>query len=238
MSKFLGPMLAGFLATAQASSAWSATVMVFGASGQLGSEVVRELTAAGHSVTAFVRPSSDLARIKAYNSAIAAGDVLKATDVDAAIKAARPDVVVDALARGDSDPSFYEVSQRFISASVKSNGVKHVILHSSVGAGDSRAIYPKSRWEAMKPTLTAKEAGENHVMASGATYTIIRNAVLRNLAPGAADKAELTEDQAKFGAVTRTGLARLTRECISNAACSNKIFHAIDASVAVPEAAR
>lgn len=219
-------------------SALAASVIVFGASGQLGAEIVRELVAAGHQVTAFVRPSSDLGRIGGYKVAVAKGDVLNETDVTAALTPGKFDVIVDALARGKADVSFYDVSERLISAAAKTAGVKHIILHSSVGAGVSKAIYPKNRWEAMKPTLMAKEAGENHVMTTGITYTIIRNAVLRNLEPGGVDKAALTDDQSAFGAVTRAGLARLTRECIGNATCSNKIFHAIDPGVKIPEAAR
>jgi uncharacterized protein YbjT (DUF2867 family) len=218
-----------------AVNARAATVIVFGAAGQLGAEVARELVAAGHDVAAFVRPSSDLARLKDIKVNLVRGDAMVEADVEAAFKAAKYEIVVDALARGKADVSFYDITERHISKWAKATGVKHMILHSSVGAGESRAVYPKSRWEAMKPTMAAKEAGENHVMATGATYTVIRNAVLRDLPPGAADKAELFEDQAKFGAVTRTGLARLTRDCIGSAKCANKIFHAVDPGVAIPE---
>ena len=128
-----------------AKAATAASVIVFGASGQLGSEVVRELASAGHQVTAFVRPSSDLGRLKDSKVTLAKGDVLSDADVAAVFKANRFDVVVDALARGQSDPSFYDVSERLISTHAKAGGVKHMILHSSVGVGDSRVIYPKNR---------------------------------------------------------------------------------------------
>ncbi|MBM3512168.1 MAG: NAD-dependent epimerase/dehydratase family protein [Alphaproteobacteria bacterium] len=231
------PLLFALL-SAVAPSAMAASVMVFGASGQLGAEIVRALTAGGHDVTAFVRPSSDLARLKDYNVKLVKGDVLNEADVRSALAPGKFDVVVDALARGKADPSFYDVSQRLISAAAKDSGVKHIILHSSVGAGDSKAIYPKNRWEAMKATLLAKEAGENHVMASGVTYTIIRNAVLRNLEPGASERTGMFEDQSVFGGVTRTGLARATNDCISAEVCKNKIYHAIDPEVKIPDAAR
>ena len=39
-------------------------VLVFGGTGQLGSAVVRELVAAGHPVTVFVRPASDRSRLE------------------------------------------------------------------------------------------------------------------------------------------------------------------------------
>ena len=215
------------------TTARAATVIVFGASGQLGAEVVRELTQAGHTVSAFVRPSSDLKRIAAYKPKVVMGDAMKESDVEAALRAVKYDVIVDALARGDADVDFYRVTEQHISKWAKATGVKQIILHSSVGAGESWAVYPEERKNAMRATMTAKEAGEKAAMASGANYTIIRNAVLRNLAAGAADKAELFEDQTKFGAVSRTGLARLTRECVGNAKCNNKIFHAVDPGVAI-----
>jgi uncharacterized protein YbjT (DUF2867 family) len=222
------------LSVMAAGAANAASVIVFGASGQTGAEVVRELTQAGHQVTAFVREGSDLKRIESYKPKLAKGDAMVEADVEKALKAQKYDVIVDALARGKADVSFYDITERHISKWAKATAVKQIILHSSVGAGESKAIYPKGRWEAMKPTMDAKEAGENHVMASGADYTIIRNAVLRNLEPGATDKAELLEDQTKFGAVTRTGLGRLTKDCILAPKCTNKIFHAIDPGTPVP----
>jgi uncharacterized protein YbjT (DUF2867 family) len=218
--------------TLAASAGWAAErVIVFGGSGQLGSQVARALTARGHEVSVFVRPSSKLDRLEGVKVTRVEGDVLKEDDVAKALKAGKYTAVVDALARGTADASFYDVSERHISKWAREAGVRQIILHSSVGAGESRKIYPPQQLSRMQAVLDAKEAGEKHVMASGVTYTIIRNAVLRDGAPGATEKAELFEDQAKFGAVTRQGLARLTADCLGNAKCSNKIFHAVDAGV-------
>jgi uncharacterized protein YbjT (DUF2867 family) len=210
------------------------TVMVFGGSGQLGSEIVRAVAARGDAVTVFVRPSSDLKRVEGVQVKTLTGDVLNAEDVMAAMKAARPTVVVDALARGKADASFYDVSERNISTAAKAAGVKQIILHSSVGAGSSRKIYPKSRLAAMTPVLDAKTAGEDHVIASGVAYTIIRNGILRDPQPGTADGAKLYEDDTKYGVVTRPQLARLTAECIGNKSCFGKVYHAVDEGLPIP----
>ena len=156
---------------------------------------------------------------------------------------------IDALARtrneagrsldpNRSDGEFYEVSERYISKAAKAARVSQVILHSSVGAGESRKVYPVSRLAAMQPVLDAKGAGEKHLMESGVPYTIIRNAILRNAKPGDADNAKLYEDQAKFGMVTRTELARLTVECVGNKSCFNKIYHAVDEAMGLPAEVR
>ncbi|MCC6173638.1 MAG: NAD(P)H-binding protein [Gammaproteobacteria bacterium] len=215
--------------------AGAAEVIVFGGTGKLGSEVVRALNAAGHEVTVFHREGSDRSRLQGLKYREAIGDATRAADVQAALAARRYDVVVDALAKGRSEPAeFYVVTQRAIVAAAKASGVKQVILHGSVGAGASRAIYPESRWSAMKDVLQAKDVAERALVASGVPYTIIRNAVLRDGAPGAREQAALTEDQMKFGGVTRAGLGRLTAECTLKPECLGRIFHAIDPQVPLP----
>jgi hypothetical protein len=63
------------------------------------------------------------------------------------------------------------------------------------------------------------------------TYTIIRNVTLRDLPAAAPDETRLFEDQKKFGVVSRRGLARLMRQCASDRACANKIYHTVDESM-------
>jgi uncharacterized protein YbjT (DUF2867 family) len=214
------------------------SVLIFGGSGQLGAEIAKVLAARGDRVSVFVRKSSNLDRLKGLAVARIEGDVTNEDDVAAALKSAKFTVVVDALGRSGGAISIYEVSERHIAKWAKATGVRQVILHGSVGAGSSRKIYPKSRLAAMTPTLDAKEAGEKHLIASGVTYTIIRNAILRDPAPGAADCARLYEDDTKYGIVTRPALARLTAECIGNPACANKIFHAVDETIPIPDEMR
>ena len=213
----------------------AAEVIVFGGTGKLGSEAVRALLTAGHTVTVFHREGSDLSRLQGLAVQAAVGDATVERDVQAAFAARRYDVAVNALAKGRSEPAgFYATTQRAITAAAKATGVKQVILHSSVGAGDSRAVYPESMWPRMKDVLLAKDVGERELIASGVPYTIMRNAVLRDDAPGVREQAELSADQRRFGAVTRTGLARLTAECTLRADCLGRIFHAVDPQVAIP----
>ena len=218
------------------AAATAAEVIVFGGTGQLGSEVVRALLAAGHEVTVFRRASSDLSRLQGMKVNTAVGDATLDRDVQAAFATKRYDVAVNALAKGRNDPAgFYASTQRAITAAAKATGVKQVILHSSVGAGESRAIYPEANWARLKDVLLAKDVGERELIASGVPYTILRNAVLRDDASGGRDQAELTTDQRRFGGVTRRGLGRLTAGCTLKAECLNRIYHAIDPLVPVPQ---
>jgi uncharacterized protein YbjT (DUF2867 family) len=230
------PAAALLPAAASAAEASAAKVIVFGATGQLGAEVVRALLGAGHQVTVFRREKSDPSRLQGLKVTTAFGDATVDRDVQAAFAAKRYDVAVNALAKGRSDPGeFYATTQRSITAAAKATGVRQVILHSSVGAGESRAIYPEANWARLQDVLLAKDVGERELIASGVPYTIIRNAVLRDDAAGVGEKAALTTDQRSFGGVTRSGLGRLTAECTLQAECLNRIYHAIDPQVALPQ---
>ncbi len=248
MKRLITTVLLSFLSTAcafataaqPAPAIKDGGVLVFGATGLLGSDIVQALTKAGKSVTVFVRPGSDFKRLANLNQdglsiSTLQGDVLNDGDVAKAFKTAKFKVVIDALARGKAEPEFYENSERNISKWAKETGVTQVILHSSVGAGKSKAIYPPQMWERMKDTLLAKEAGENHLIASGVKYTIIRNGYLPPYGTPATGKAQLYEDETKFASVTRADLADLTLGCVDNPTCFNKIYHAHDDTVQRPQ---
>ena len=153
-------------------------VLVFGGTGQLGSEVVKALVASGHSVTVFARPNSDRGRIADLDVAYIVGDVLEEADVKAAFETAKFRVVIDALGRKNAPVSFYTISGRYLAKWAADTGVQQAILHGSVGAGSSMATYPTSRRSAMQATMEAKTDAENALIDSGVDYTIIRNARL------------------------------------------------------------
>jgi len=227
------PLLAGAAAVQAADP--PLRVLVFGGSGGLGSEVVGDLIADGRNVTVFVRPTSDRRRLAGMPVTYIEGDVLVEADVQRALQSQRFDAVVDALGRSEADIEFFSISGRLISKWATATGVKQLILHSSVGVGESRKAYPQNRFGSMAALFRAKGEGEQAVIDSGIPYTIIRNAVLRNLRPGAPDNAKLYEDQGTFGTVSRRGLGRLTAGCIGTNACSNKIYHAIDEGMSGPQ---
>ncbi|MBU3672416.1 MAG: NAD-dependent epimerase/dehydratase family protein [Sinobacteraceae bacterium] len=208
------------------------SVLVFGGSGQLGSLVVRAALAEGHKVSVFARETSNMQRLEGLPVTVIRGDVREAADVDRALKSQSFDVVVDALGRSESGVEFYEQAAGHITRAAAATRVKHLIHHGSVGAGESRAAYPANLLPERNALLLSKGAAEKLVRDSGVPYTIIRNAVLRPLPAGQADRAELFEDPLAFGAVSREGVARLTVQCFRDPRCRNRTFHAIDAGLA------
>jgi uncharacterized protein YbjT (DUF2867 family) len=214
------------------------TVLVFGGSGQLGAEIVRELVGEGHDVFVFLRASSDRSRLRGLPVQLLEGDALVEADVRRALQTTKFDVVVNALGRSESGVEFFATTGRHIVQAAKDAGVARMILHSSVGVGASRAVYPAARWPAMAQLMRAKETAERDLIDSGITYTIIRNAILRNLPAGQDDLAVLVPGETAYGMVSRTGLGRLTRECIESTECDNGIFHAVDPGMQAPESTR
>jgi uncharacterized protein YbjT (DUF2867 family) len=210
-------------------------VLVFGASGQLGSEVVRALVATGYPVTAFVRPGSDRSRLAGLKIDYATGDMLVADDVRAAFAGRRYDAVVDASARGRAGNEFYPTAMGHIVAAAKANGAPRVILHGSVGAGDNIRMFPQAPFGPMTATLAAKGEAERILRESGLPWAIIRNGILAPAGTPATGQAKLSADDRLMRTVTRADLGRLTVECLRDAGCFGRTWHAIDESLPFPE---
>jgi len=206
-------------------------VLVFGGTGRLGSEIVKQLINAGEQeVTVFARPSSDRKRLDGLDVAYVTGDVLTEADVESALKSNSFRIVIDALSQGgNNSDSFYEDSQRHITKWAKATNVERIVLNSSVGVGESRETYPNRMRSMFAAVLDDKEKAEDNLTASGVPYTIIRNyRIIEGSAP-VTGKAYLTEDQMAKGAIGRADLAILNVYCL-RAACAGKILHAIQSA--------
>jgi uncharacterized protein YbjT (DUF2867 family) len=209
-------------------------VLVFGGTGQLGSAVVRELVAAGHPVTVFVRPASDRGRLDGLKLDYVTGDILDAAQVKAAFAGRDIRTVVDATARGDADDEFYPTAMANIIAGAKGGDVQQIILHGSVGAGKNIEQFPQVNFGRMRSTLAAKGRAEQLLIDSGIGYTIIRNGILLSADLPPTRTARLSTDQRLMRKVTRADLGLLTVKCLGNPDYMNGIWHAVDDSQDVP----
>lgn len=210
-------------------------VLVFGASGQAGSEIVKLLVAKGETVTAFVRPGSDRKRISGAKVAFVEGDALVAANVDAAMMAAKPRVAINALGRGKDQWGFWAISQANITAAAKKAGTSELIYLSSVGVGDSAMAYTPEARERTKVVHAERLIAEENIKASGLTYVIIRIGGVNWYGVPPTGKASLTEDRTVLGMIQYADLAQLTVDCIGNAKCANKTWASVDPTVKRPE---
>ncbi|MBL8630411.1 MAG: NAD(P)H-binding protein [Rhodospirillaceae bacterium] len=214
-------------------------VIVFGGTGRLGSDIVKLLVQAGEDVTVFTRKDDNRDRLTGLKVRYAIGDVLDEASIGKAFSSHKFRVAIDASAqRGEvKAPDFYERVARAIVTHGKRTGVNQIILHGSIGAGENIKIVPALASYKQTPALVDKGKAEKLIADGGVPYTIIRNGVIPNNEPlpPATHKAGLTVDETTFSAVTRADLAILTLDVMDNPARLNRIYHAIDATLAMPK---
>lgn len=228
-------LLGAVMLVAVAGEAFAAGgVIVFGGSGRTGAEIAKLLVAKGEEVTVFVRPTSDRKRLAGLNVKFAEGDAMNAADVDAAIAKAKPRAVINTIAGRGTTKNYWDTTQKNMTAAAKKHGAKEIIFHSSVGVGDSAMAYTEEARVRTKEVMDERFAAEEDMKASGLDYVIIRTGIIAPESMAATGQARLTEDRMAMGPVTRADLAKLTVDCLGNAACKNKTFAAIDDIVKLP----
>lgn len=152
-------------------------LLVFGASGRTGQEVVRQAAGRAFEVTAFVRQPHTLTNVPASVST-ASGNV---ADTDAVSTAVRgQDAVVSALGVGtplQHDADVIAGIQNIVRA-METHGVRRLIYVSFIGVHESRqAVGFILRYVAPIPLrheISDHEVKENLVRRSGLDWTIVR----------------------------------------------------------------
>jgi uncharacterized protein YbjT (DUF2867 family) len=205
-------------------------VLVFGGTGRLGSEVVKELLKVDEKVIVFARPTSDRARLEGLDVTYEIGDLLDQDSVIAAFESSRPRIVIDTAALyGNS----YTDAIRNIVAGAKVTGVDQINLHGSVGAGDNMKLFPSIQGDALVNVLIDKGHAETALIESGLPYTIIRNGLIEYDDTLSSGNGRITEDRTVLGRITRVDLAAVSMQCFDEKECENKIYHATDDSLPV-----
>lgn len=110
-------------------------IVVFGAAGGIGKNVVTQALARGWNVTAFVRRPEALG-VTHPALTVVKGDVHDAAAVSAAIEG--KDAVISSLGAPDRKSKVRSVGTENIVAAMKRHGVRRVIAVSAIGVGDSR----------------------------------------------------------------------------------------------------
>lgn len=112
-------------------------ILVFGASGGTGRELVTQALDQGHVVTAFVRNPFKINDIQHENLAVVSGDILNQEDVGGAV--AGHEAVLFAVGAGREPSNIREEGTRTVIEAMEHAGVKRLICLSSMGVGDSKA---------------------------------------------------------------------------------------------------
>ncbi|MHC5594404.1 MAG: NAD(P)H-binding protein, partial [Nostoc sp.] len=96
----------------------------------------------------------------------------------------------------------------------------------SIGAGNSVVALSPQVLAALGTVLAEKEKAEQHLIASGLTYTIIRPGGLKS--EPVTGNGVLTEDPHIIGSINRADVAQLVVRCLNSQRANNKILSAVD----------
>ncbi|QZZ19037.1 SDR family oxidoreductase [Leptothermofonsia sichuanensis E412] len=204
----------------------TSSIFLAGASRGVGQEIARQLVAQNYPVRAMLRSESAREHLEAMNVTVAIGDALQPEAVEQAMLAAPIEVVISTIGGKptDGERADFKGNRNLVDAAVKA-GVKKFILVTSIGSGDSAPALPLPALETLGPVLAEKEQAENHLIASGLTYTIIRPGGLRSEPP--VGEGILTENPLIAGTIHRADVAQLVCDCLKSDRANNKILSAV-----------
>lgn len=172
-------------------------VIIFGATGGIGRQLVTQTLALGHDVTAFARFRGGQAGLQ-NNVAIVAGDVTDAETVHDAIKG--QNAVLCALGAPLSSKAQVRAhGTANIIAAMQKADVSRLICVSALGVGDSQDLLPWSYKYVIIPLFMRKlyadhSLQEQHLAQSGLNWTVVRPGVLNDGPKTGSYRIDFTSD--------------------------------------------
>lgn len=156
-------------------------IVVFGATGGTGREVVKQALAAGYKVTAFVRKRPVDTAMQDPRLHIVVGDLGNSETVDRVIRG--QDAVISALGSNQKGPiTTCTDGIRAILAAMRRQGVRRLLAISAHGAVESRdwSLYSLAVWAALPHKMRDKNEMEALIRASETDWTIVRPPALND----------------------------------------------------------
>ena len=145
-------------------------ILVTGASGFVGRNVVKALRTRGKEVRCFIRTPSRERVVADYRVEMAYGDILSPSTLKEAMIGVDTVIHLVAIIREKKNENFDLINRRgteLVIQAAKEEGVRHFVHMSAIGAQDNPAY----------PYLYSKWQGERAVINSGLTYTIFRPSI-------------------------------------------------------------
>ncbi len=207
------------------------SIFIAGASRGVGRELAIALRHRSYPLLALLRSTDAQAELEGLGVAIAFGDALNPADLTRAMALQPTDQPIDTVISTigglpkDGERADYLGNRNLIDAAVTA-GVTRFILVSSIGSGDSAIALPPHVLESLGPVLVEKAKAEQHLIASGLTYTIIRPGGL--LSEPATGTAVLTPDPTIAGSIHRADVAQLVCRCLISPNTQNRVLSAVD----------
>lgn len=150
-------------------------LIIFGATGSVGTPLVQQALDQGYAVTAFTRNPQKLSAISHEKLSIIRGDILNPKDVNTAVSG--QDAVLCVIGDGNKGTVRSEGTKNIIAA-MKNNGVKRLICETTLGLGDSRGnlnlVWKIIFGVFLRKAFKDHEMQERHIFGSRLDYTIVR----------------------------------------------------------------
>lgn len=209
-------------------------VVVAGATGRTGRHIIHEAVKQGYRVRALILRSGgayDKSFLKQPGVESVEARLESVASLEEAMEGA--DYMISAIGSKkpfnsrENDRVDNKGNQNLVLAA-KARGVKHVVVISSIGVGNSRNALMWLFRLLMGPVLRAKEKSENFIRASGIDYTIIR--------PGGLTDTPLTgniafsEGGKISGRITREEVARVCVAALTDPALKNRTLEVVNAT--------
>lgn len=216
--------IAAVIAAVFASSAQAAgkTVLVAGANGKTGVQLVKVLQARGYKVRAMVRDRGKAGDLGAAVEVVEA-DVTNPDTLAVAVSGAA--FVVSAIGAGSTTPPNNPENVDYqgvanLADAAKAAAVRHFVLLSSIGSGDASPDTPLNKVFGM--VLMWKGKGEDHLRRSGVPYTIVRPGGLVDCEPGRTGLNVAPGDAKVAGRICRGDVALVMVDALTNPAATGK----------------
>ncbi len=157
-------------------------LIIFGATGTVGIEIVKQALNKGYAVTAFVRNPEKISTIKHANLSVVKGDVLNPGEVEKAMQ--NHDAVLCALGDGRAGKIRAVGTKNIIDAMNKTR-LKRLICQTTLGMGESyenlNFIWKHIMFGMLlKKAFQDHEVQEQYILNSNLDYTIVRPSALTN----------------------------------------------------------
>lgn len=200
-------------------------VLVIGANGQVGRNIVKELAESNHEATAMVRKEEQIDKLKELGaSKVVLGDLEK--DFSDAFEGV--DAVIFAAGSGPSTGADKTLTID-LWGSVKAaqyaqdKGVKRFVQLGSMGSND-----PDAGGESMKPYLVAKRTADELLQTTNLDYTIVRPGALSDEEKSEKIEVSLEGFSSMEGrSIPRADVAHILVEVLDRNNTYNKVFEVL-----------
>ncbi len=200
-------------------------ILVFGGSAGTGLETVKLLRTQDIPVTVFVRSTSNRTQLDPLGVTYFVGDALNMEDVEAAFASGSFKVVISSLGgrRGEPRPDY--IGNRNVTDAAVTARLRRAIQVTAIGAGDRNRAKPPEDASFMRQIMYEKTRGEDHMIASGLDYTLIRPGGLTDGPP--TGNGIMVEEYAE-GSVNRSDVALMILKALEDDSTIGKAYSVID----------